>query len=152
MAAAEPLIKESSSIALPGLARALISAGKLPSKTAEEIYQKSLSGRSSFIAELTGTGAVSAADLAHTLSSAFGALATQDPLRGQTTHPRPHPADPPGRVGFFEESFHVAGHFARGARAPGSRVDHFQFVRGCTCVRALSEEFAEPLTRRKGPC
>jgi type IV pilus assembly protein PilB len=73
MAAAEPLIKESSSIALPGLARALISAGKLPSKTAEDIYQKSLSGRSSFIAELTGTGAVSAADLAHTLSSAFGA-------------------------------------------------------------------------------
>jgi type IV pilus assembly protein PilB len=73
MAAAEPLIKESSPIALPGLARALVSAGKLPAKTAEDIYQKSLSGRTSFIAELTGTGAVSAADLAHTLSSAFGA-------------------------------------------------------------------------------
>ncbi|MGK6309682.1 type IV-A pilus assembly ATPase PilB [Variovorax sp. DT-64] len=73
MAAADPLAKESASIALPGLARALISAGKLPAKTAEDIYQKSLSGRSSFIAELTGTGAVSAADLAHTLSSAFGA-------------------------------------------------------------------------------
>ncbi len=73
MAAADPLAKESASIALPGLARALISAGKLPAKTAEEIYQKSLSGRSNFIAELTGTGAVSAADLAHTLSSAFGA-------------------------------------------------------------------------------
>ncbi|VTU24300.1 Type II traffic warden ATPase [Variovorax sp. PBS-H4] len=73
MAAADPLAKESASIALPGLARALISAGKLPVRTAEEIYQKSLSGRSSFIAELTGTGAVSAADLAHTLSSAFGA-------------------------------------------------------------------------------
>jgi type IV pilus assembly protein PilB len=51
----------------------LISAGKLPAKTAEEIYQRSLISRSSFIAELTGTGAVSAADLAHTLSSAFGA-------------------------------------------------------------------------------
>jgi len=73
MAAAEPLVKDSSSVALPGLARALISAGKLPAKTAEEIYQRSLTGRSSFIAELTGTGAVSAADLAHTLSSAFGA-------------------------------------------------------------------------------
>ncbi|MEO5737386.1 MAG: type IV-A pilus assembly ATPase PilB [Variovorax sp.] len=73
MAAAEPLVKENSPIALPGLARALISAGKLASKTAEEIYQKSQSNRSSFIAELTGTGAVSAADLAHTLSSAFGA-------------------------------------------------------------------------------
>jgi type IV pilus assembly protein PilB len=73
MAAADPLAKESASIALPGLARALISAGKLPAKTAEDIYQRSLSARSSFIAELTGTGAVSAADLAHTLSSAFGA-------------------------------------------------------------------------------
>src|ERR1044072_7971464 len=73
MAAADPLIKESSPVALPGLARALVSAGKLPAKVAEDIYQKSLSGRTSFIAELTGTGAVSAADLAHTLSSAFGA-------------------------------------------------------------------------------
>ncbi|MEJ7686668.1 MAG: type IV-A pilus assembly ATPase PilB [Variovorax sp.] len=73
MAAAEPLIKDSSPIALPGLARALVSAGKLPSKAAEDLYQKSLNGRNSFIAELTGTGAVSAADLAHTLSSAFGA-------------------------------------------------------------------------------
>ena len=73
MAAAEPLVKDSSPIALPGLARALISAGKLPAKTAEDIYQRSLANRSSFIAELTGTGAVSAADLAHTLSTAFGA-------------------------------------------------------------------------------
>jgi type IV pilus assembly protein PilB len=73
MAAAEPLVKESLPVALPGLARALISAGKLAAKTAEEIYQKSQSSRSSFIAVLTGTGAVSAADLAHTLSSAFGA-------------------------------------------------------------------------------
>ena len=85
MAAAEPLVKDGASIALPGLARALVAAGKLPAKTAEEIYQKSLSGRSSFIAELTGTGAVSAADLAHTLSSAFGAplldLDAVDPQR-----------------------------------------------------------------------
>jgi type IV pilus assembly protein PilB len=73
MAAAEPFVKDSSPIALPGLARALIAAGKLPAKTAEDIYQRSLSNRSSFIAELTGTGAVSASDLAHTLSTAFGA-------------------------------------------------------------------------------
>ncbi|MGI4778858.1 MAG: type IV-A pilus assembly ATPase PilB [Janthinobacterium lividum] len=71
--AAEPFVKDSSPIALPGLARALIAAGKLPAKTAEDIYQRSLNNRSSFIAELTGTGAVSASDLAHTLSSAFGA-------------------------------------------------------------------------------
>src|SRR6478609_8248826 len=85
MAAAEPLVKDSSPIALPGLARALVSAGKLPAKTAEDIYQKSLSGRTSFIAELTGSGAVSAFDLAHTMSSAFGAplldLNAVDPLR-----------------------------------------------------------------------
>ncbi|WP_213953194.1 MULTISPECIES: type IV-A pilus assembly ATPase PilB [unclassified Variovorax] len=73
MAAADPLAKENPPIALPGLARALISAGKLAARTAEEIYQKSQSSRTSFIAELTGTGAVSAADLAHTLSNAFGA-------------------------------------------------------------------------------
>lgn len=73
MAAAEPFVKDSSPIALPGLARALIAAGKLPAKAAEDIYQRSLSNRSSFIAELTGTGAVSASDLAHTLSTAFGA-------------------------------------------------------------------------------
>ena len=73
MAAADPLAKESASVALPGLARALISAGKLQAKTAEEIYQKSRTARTSFIAELTGTGAVSASDLAHTLSNAFGA-------------------------------------------------------------------------------
>ena len=73
MAAAEPLLKESSPVALPGLARALISAGKLQAKLAEEIYRKSISARTNFIAELTGNGAVSAADLAHTMSSAFGA-------------------------------------------------------------------------------
>ncbi len=83
MAAAEPLT--SLQVALPGLARALISAGKLGAKAAEEIYQKSQSTRGSFIAELTGTGAVSASDLAHTLSSAFGAplldLNALDPQR-----------------------------------------------------------------------
>jgi len=71
--AAELLSKESPQVALPGLARALVSAGKLQAKAAEEIYQKSQTSKNSFIAELTGTGAVSAADLAHTLSSAFGA-------------------------------------------------------------------------------
>lgn len=73
MAAADPLSKDNAAVALPGLARALISAGKLQVKAAEEIYQKSRTSRTSFIAELTGTGAVSPADLAHTLSSAFGA-------------------------------------------------------------------------------
>jgi type IV pilus assembly protein PilB len=61
------------SMALPGLARALISAGKLGQKSAEDISRKAQANRNSFIAELTGSGAVSASDLAHTMSTAFGA-------------------------------------------------------------------------------
>ncbi len=56
---------------LPGLGRTLVLAGKLRQQLAEEIFHKAQSKRSSFIAELTGSGAVSAADLAHTLSLAF---------------------------------------------------------------------------------
>jgi len=85
MAAVDSTQKDPSSVALPGLGRALISAGKLTQKAAEDIYRKSQISRSSFIAELTGTGAVSAADLAHTVSSVFGAplldLHAIDPLR-----------------------------------------------------------------------
>ena len=48
-------------------------AGKLGQKSAEDIYRKASANRTSFIAELTGSGAVSASDLAHTMSSAFAA-------------------------------------------------------------------------------
>ena len=65
--------REPNSIALPGLGRALILAGKLGQKSAEELYRKASSGRTSFIAELTGSGAVSPSDLAHTMSSAYAA-------------------------------------------------------------------------------
>jgi type IV pilus assembly protein PilB len=62
-----------------------MSAGKLTQKAAEEIYQKSRVNRTSFIAELTGSGMVSPADLAHTVSAVFGAplldLDAIDPLR-----------------------------------------------------------------------
>lgn len=68
-----PQRDESPTTALPGLGRALILAGKLGQKSAEDIYHKAKSGRTSFIAELTGSGAVSASDLAHTMSSAFAA-------------------------------------------------------------------------------
>ena len=73
MAAAESLTKETSAVALPGLGRALVIAGKLGQKAAEDIFSKAKSGRTSFIAELTGSGAVSPFDLAHTMSSAFAA-------------------------------------------------------------------------------
>jgi type IV pilus assembly protein PilB len=73
MATVDPLQRETQLVALPGLGRALINAGKLGQKSAEDIYRKALSGKTSFIAELVGSGAVSAADLAHTLSTAFAA-------------------------------------------------------------------------------
>ncbi|MBK0392069.1 type IV-A pilus assembly ATPase PilB [Ramlibacter algicola] len=73
MAAVDSAAVEAPSLALPGLARALVSAGKLGQKSAEDLYRKAQASRTSFIAELTGSGAVSAADLAHTMSSAFGA-------------------------------------------------------------------------------
>ncbi|MFT3812359.1 MAG: type IV-A pilus assembly ATPase PilB [Acidovorax sp.] len=73
MAAVDTAQKETSALALPGLGRALISAGQLTQKTAEDLYRKSQAGRTRFIAELTGSGAVSAADLAHTVASVVGA-------------------------------------------------------------------------------
>lgn len=65
--------RETSAAALPGLGRALILAGKLEQKSAEDIYRKAKVNRTSFIAELTGSGVVSASDLAHTMSTAFAA-------------------------------------------------------------------------------
>ena len=73
MAAVDSAINETTSMALPGLGRALVMAGKLGQKAAEDIFRKAQTGRTSFIAELTGSGAVSAVDLAHTMSTAFAA-------------------------------------------------------------------------------
>jgi type IV pilus assembly protein PilB len=73
MAAVDSVINQTTSMALPGLGRALVMAGKLGQKAAEDIFRKAQTGRTSFIAELTGSGAVSAADLAHTMSTAFAA-------------------------------------------------------------------------------
>lgn len=73
MAAVDSFNRDTTTIALPGIGRALVAAGKLGQKSAEEIYRKATAGKTSFIAELVGTGAVSPADLAHTLSAAFAA-------------------------------------------------------------------------------
>ena len=73
MATVDSPQKAAQPVALPGLARALMSVDKLNQKTAEEIYKKSVSGRSSFIAELIGANVITSTDLAHTLSSIFGA-------------------------------------------------------------------------------
>ena len=73
MAAVDTVLNEAPTMALPGLGRALVVAGKLGQRAAEDIFRKAKSGRTSFIAELTGSGAVSPFDLAHTMSSAFAA-------------------------------------------------------------------------------
>ncbi|MBZ0226248.1 MAG: type IV-A pilus assembly ATPase PilB [Comamonas sp.] len=72
MATASPGQKDTS-LALPSVARALMSAGKLTQAAAEDVLRKSHSNRISFISELVGSKAISAADLAQTLSSTFGA-------------------------------------------------------------------------------
>lgn len=72
-ASVDSLLQDSSAIALPGIGRAMVAAGKLGQKSAEEIYSKSIANKNSFIAELVGSGVLSASDLAHTLSVAFAA-------------------------------------------------------------------------------
>jgi type IV pilus assembly protein PilB len=72
-ASVDSLLQDSNAIALPGLGRAMVAAGKLGQKAAEDIYGKSISHKTSFISELVGSGIVSASDLAHTLSQAFAA-------------------------------------------------------------------------------
>jgi len=85
MATTRPAALNHSPLALPGLARALVAAGKLDQQVAEVLYKKALRGRTSFITELTTSGAVSASDLAHSMSSAYAAplvdLDTIDPSR-----------------------------------------------------------------------
>ncbi len=73
MAALETPPKDAPMIALPGLGRALISAGKLTQAAAEDIFKKAQAGRVSFIAELTKSGSISPVELAHTVSAVFGA-------------------------------------------------------------------------------
>ena len=73
MASADSLTRDPASVALPGIGRALVLAGKLPQQTAEEIYRKALLSKNSFMAELVGSAAVSSLDLAQTLSAAFAA-------------------------------------------------------------------------------
>ena len=61
MAAVDTTQKDSVTVALPGLGRALISVAKLTQKSAEDVFRKSQANRTSFIAELTQSGVISAA-------------------------------------------------------------------------------------------
>ena len=71
--------------ALSGVARVLVHAGKLSAKLAEELVRSSKDKRSSFISSVIAAGAVSPADLAHTLSNALALplldLSSVDPQR-----------------------------------------------------------------------
>ncbi len=58
---------------LPGLAHTLVMTGKLGQQAAEDLYKKAQQSNKNFIAELTCSVAVSAFDLAHTISAAFAA-------------------------------------------------------------------------------
>jgi type IV pilus assembly protein PilB len=62
-------LADSPSSTLSGVARALVGAGKLSSKAAEDLAKSALERKISFIAAVIASGAVSPADLAHILSA-----------------------------------------------------------------------------------
>lgn len=57
--------------ALSGVARVLVHAGKLPVKIAEDLAKQAREKKISFVSSVMAAGAVSSADLAHTLSTAL---------------------------------------------------------------------------------
>ena len=73
MAAVDTAPKSVTPVVLPGLARTLMSAGKLDQKAAEDLVKKAQGARSTFISELISSGTITSAELAHTVSSVFGA-------------------------------------------------------------------------------
>lgn len=64
-------LAEAAATSLSGVARVLVHAGKLAPKRAEELVRSAREKKASFIASVIASGAVSPADLAHTLSSAL---------------------------------------------------------------------------------
>jgi type IV pilus assembly protein PilB len=78
-------LAEAPQSALSGVARVLVHAGKLNSKIAEDLVKSSKDKRNSFVASVIAAGAVSPADLAHTLSAALALplldLSAIDPQR-----------------------------------------------------------------------
>ena len=64
-------LAEAPQSALSGVARVLVHAGKLNTKVAEDLVRSSKDKRNSFVSSVIAAGAVSAADLAHTLSNAL---------------------------------------------------------------------------------
>lgn len=74
MAVADSSLKNASAVAsLPGIGRALISAGKVSQQAAEAAAGKAATNRTSFIAELSVAGTLSALEVAETVSTMFSA-------------------------------------------------------------------------------
>ena len=73
MAIADPVSKNTLPAALPGVGRALVMAGKISQQTADDVFRKAKAASRDFITELTESGAISASELAHTMSQAFSA-------------------------------------------------------------------------------
>ncbi|MEO7150257.1 MAG: ATPase, T2SS/T4P/T4SS family, partial [Burkholderiaceae bacterium] len=78
-------LAEAPQSSLSGVARVLVHAGRLTPKAAEDLVRSAKEKRASFIASVIAAGAVSPADLAHTLSSALALplldLSAIDPQR-----------------------------------------------------------------------
>jgi type IV pilus assembly protein PilB len=85
MAVVDTSLNLASSVALPGTARALVMAGKLDQKKVEEVFRKAQASKKPFIGELIKSGAISAAELAHSMALAFASplidLDAVDPQR-----------------------------------------------------------------------
>ena len=81
----ETTLVEPPQSALSGVARVLVHAGKLPVKTAEDLVRQAREKKISFVSAVIAAGAVSASDLAHTLSVALALplldLNAMDPQR-----------------------------------------------------------------------
>ena len=69
--AAETVAAEALPSTLSGVARVLVSAGKLSTKSAQALAQSAQERRTSFLAAVIAAGAVSPPDLAHSLASAL---------------------------------------------------------------------------------
>ena len=66
-----PTSSSPNSSKLPGLARALMMAGKITEATANEVLRKAVGNKTPFAAELINANAISSSEMAHTLSLAF---------------------------------------------------------------------------------
>lgn len=64
-------LAEAHQSALSGVARVLVHAGRLNARTAEELVKTSRERKASFLSAVLGAGAITSADLAHTLSTAL---------------------------------------------------------------------------------